>query len=427
MRAFLALVVGAVLLGPLSARGDRPPWGRGESQGEDLAISVATFGPGDELVSWFGHTALIVEDRRLNRGRLYNYGMFSFDETMLARYALGQLTFWVGEDGILGTFRAYQLAGRDVRVQELNLLPPERLKLAQMLADNVLPENRNYLYQHYFDNCSTRPRDLIDKAIGGQLKRATMIPGRLTLRGHTQRHSAVSPVMSVVLDFVMNDEIDHPIHRWDEGFLPEELEAILNAATYVNSDGQRVALVGRTWTYFQSQRPPVLAEPPRYGGWLAGLGALLGLIPVAARRLGEKGRRRLLGAHATLFGLLGGIPGLVLMLMWMFTQHSVAWRNENLFLVNPLTLLLLPVGVATLWGSSWAPLWLERLWLAHGALALSGLALKLLPAFDQDNRRILALFFPIIAGTAGAYLYDAWRRRGARELSPARAVRGERD
>ena len=68
---------------PRPSRPRLPPWGTGESQGEDLAISLVTFSPGDDVASWWGHGSLVVEDRRLEQSRLYNYGMFSFDERML--------------------------------------------------------------------------------------------------------------------------------------------------------------------------------------------------------------------------------------------------------------------------------------------------------------------------------------------------------
>ncbi len=112
-----------------------PPWGTGESQGEDLVISLVTFSPGDDVASWWGHGSLVVEDRRLGAARLYNYGMFSFDSTMLGRYAMGRLEFWVAEASVRATYRAYKRVNRDVRIQELNLTPAQRVEVARLLAD----------------------------------------------------------------------------------------------------------------------------------------------------------------------------------------------------------------------------------------------------------------------------------------------------
>jgi hypothetical protein len=226
LSVFLAGAAAAVIA-PAPALAQPAPWARGQSQGEDLEIYLVTFGPGPEVVSWFGHSALVVEDRRMGERRLFNYGMFSFDSKILARYALGRLEFWVDATPYVAeTYRLYAAEGRDVRLQRLNLTPERKLALARSLSENILPQNRYYLYHHYYDNCSTRPRDLLDRAIDGALRRVGSKPGRMTLRDHTRRYTHVFPPMSVLLDFLMNDEIDKPITAWDEAFLPAELEAL---------------------------------------------------------------------------------------------------------------------------------------------------------------------------------------------------------
>lgn len=401
----------ACLLSAISrAEGKPPPWMTGESRGEDLAVLLVTFGPGDQVVEWFGHTALAIEDRRLQHGRLYNYGYFSFGPGMLWRYALGYLTFWVGEDPIVPVLEHYKRAGRDVRIQELNLSPARRLKLAQALATNALPKNREYLYHHYRDNCATRPRDMIDQVLSGQLKRATSVAGRMTLRDHTRRYSAAFPPMSVLLDFLMNDEIDREILQWDEAFLPAELERQVAALSITREDGQNVPLVGRAWTYFDAKRPEVPERPPSYGPWLLSLGLVLGGLPWALRK-----RQRLLGAYNAFIGLLFGLPGLVLFLMWVATEHTVTWRNENLLLANPLTFALLPLGLGLLFGAKWAAGAMEKLSAVLSAMALLGLLLKVLPAFDQDNWRLIALLLPLNLGNSAAFLYE---RLLGRQTSP---------
>ncbi|MBF5046337.1 DUF4105 domain-containing protein [Aggregicoccus sp. 17bor-14] len=396
-----------------------PPWATGQSRPEDLTISLVTFGPGDDIPSWFGHGSLVVTDRRLNQERLYNYGMFTFDGRMLARFLMGRLEFWVGEASALGTYRLYRMLDRDVRIQELNLPPEKRLVLARALAQNVLPQNREYLYHHYNDNCSTRLRDGIDLATGGLFHQAQSAPARLTLRGHTRRYTAVFAPMSLLLDFWMNDEIDQPITRWEEAFLPDELEKQVEAFRY--PDGS--PLVARDVRFHTSKHHgPTPEEPPAYGPWVLALGVALGLVALGLAqraRAGARWARVSLGLQQALLGFVLGLPGLLLMLMWLFTEHTVTHRNENLLLANPLTLLALPLGISLARGKNprtWARL--RAVWAALAVTGVLGLVLKVLPRFDQDNWRLIALILPISLGCAAGFLLFAPARRSAAEAEP---------
>jgi Domain of unknown function (DUF4105) len=406
---WIACLLGLLLVAAPAHAASRPPWGTGESHGEDLIVSLVTFSPGDDVASWWGHGSLVVEDRRLGAARLYNYGMFSFDSTMLGRYAMGRLEFWVAEASPSGTYRLYRAMDRDVRIQELNLTPDQRVEIGRLLADNVLPENRYYLYHHYKDNCVTRLRDMIDRATGGQLQLADRAPARMTLREHTRRYTAVSPPMSVLLDFLMNDEIDQPITRWEEAFLPDELERQVAAQQVKMPDGQMAPLVAKQADFFKSDRKPPPEQPPRYAPWMLLIGLAVGGSAVGLAYWGRRGGRLprvLLGLVHVVLGLGLGLPGTALFIMWTFTDHTVTYRNENLFLANPLTLLALPLGFGLVFGSARARRWLRELWRYLAALGVLGLALKLLPAFDQDNWRLIALILPILLGFAGAFDLD---------------------
>jgi hypothetical protein len=423
LTSLMLCLLGLLLVAAPASAQDMPPWGTGESRGEDLHIFLVTFGPGDDVASWFGHGSLVVDDTRLRRSRLYNYGMFSFDERMLLRYAMGRLEFWVDDASPSRTFAFYRALNRDVRLQELDLPPAQKVELGRLLAVNVLPENRDYLYHHYNDNCVTRLRDMIDKVVGGQLHQAESGPGRMTLREHTRRYTAVGPPMSVLLDFLMNDEIDKPVTRWQEAFLPDELERQVAETQVVGADGQKHPLAPRTEVVYAAQgRPTVPEQPPRYAPvmLLMGLGfgaSAAGLAWWERKRAGRL-PRVLLGLQNVLVGLVFGIPGLALFIMGLFTDHTVTYRNENLFLANPLTVLALPLGVGLMLGSGKARARLGRVWAALAALGTLGLVLKVLPVFDQDNWRLIALILPVSVGMAGAL----WLSRApavARAAAPA--------
>lgn len=394
----------------------------GESQPADLSISLVTFSPGDSLPEWWGHTSLVVEDKRLNHARLYNFGMFGPKEGdtvgFVKDFAKGRLIFWVADDSVLATFGFYKkVLDRDVRIQELELLPDEAMLVARRLGTHVLPENRMYRYHHYNDNCSTRPRDILDEALGGQLKAATAGPSRMTLRQHTLRYSMVNPPMSVVLDFLQADSLDKPIIQQQDAYLPDELEMQVQALQVKRADGSVRPLVKKQWNWFKSDRQPPPPVAPNWILWellvgllLAGLAHLLGHWG----RDGKKGPRVLLGLYTAVLGLGLGIPGWALAFLMTFTDHDVTFGNENLFQANPLTFLLLPAGVMLIAGAKRARLWNRNVWTALAGISVLGVLAKVLPRFDQANGNILAILVPVNVGFALLWWLDARHQRTKR-------------
>lgn len=391
----------------------------GESQPADLGVTLVTFSPGDTLTEWWGHTAFVVEDKRLKHARLYNFGMFGPKEGDTAGFvkdfAKGRLIFWVADDSVLPTFGFYkQYLNRDVRLQELDLTPEEAMHVAKSLGNNVLPENRMYRYHHYNDNCSTRPRDIIDAAIGGQLKAATAGPSRMTLRGHTLRYSMVNPPMSLVLDYLQADSLDKPISGHKDAYLPDELEMQVQALQVKRADGSVRPLVGKQWNWFQSnrQRPPAVA--PNWIPFEFIVGLLLAGLALGLGHWGRDGRklpRVLLGLYTTVIGLSLGILGTALGFLMGFTDHDVTYWNENIFQANPVTLALLPLGVMLMWGAKKATKWNRAVWMVLAAGSLFGVVIKVLPMADQANGNILAILVPLNVGFAALWWLDARRQR----------------
>lgn len=386
----------------LSAAFSPPPWGEGgASAGDDLEIGLVIFGPGHEVTGWFGHSALVVADRKLNQSRLYNYGEFSFDSLMLARYALGHLNFWVGERAVERTFNIYRRQGRTVRTLELALTPAERLAVARFLANNVRPENRGYLYDHFTDNCATKPRDVLDQVLGGKLKAASSA-GRMTFREHTLRHTAVFLPLAWIIDFLLNDQVDGPITTWQETFLPAELEAQVRALGLIKGE-----TINHAVGPLARDHAPLLWP----GLLLIGLCAALLALAIALRTRSA----RALGAWTAMFALIAGIPGTALFVMWGFTDHFITYRNENILLSSPLLLLASPLGLAAALGNARAARLSRTLWSVL-AVGVGVAVLVKLPGlrsiFDQVNAAQLALFVPAVLGTA-----FAWRLVRARPVA----------
>jgi hypothetical protein len=378
----------------------------GASHGENLVVKLVTIGPADPIYTWWGHSALIVEDSRLGVSRFYNYGLFSFEqENFVLNFAMGRLWFQVGASDTDRELAFYRYLDRTIRIQTLNLSPMKRLEMALFLENNILPKNRTYLYDHYSDNCATRVRDLIDATIDGQLADAAAAGGRMTLREHTRRFTEHSFFMDWLLMFLMSGVIDQPVTRWQEMFLPSELERNVATLRYRDESGKERPLVNQSVMFHKAEGQRSVPEQA-HPAWMLGLipGVLMGSIALLVVCLirGRRGRI-LFGIYSALIGLFLGLPGSVLLFMSGFTDHTVTYANENLFVANPLSLAAVPLGlIAAIGGSKLSRRLLQLLWFVLAGLAALYLLLKFLPVFNQQNTEILALILPILAGFAAA-------------------------
>lgn len=399
------------------------PWAMDLSRAEDLQIKLVTIAPGPETYAWWGHTAIVVEDQRLHTARFYNYGLFSFHlENFYLNFAFGRLIFEVGASNAAWELAYYSRINREIRIQVLNLSPAKRLQMARFLENNILPENREYLYDHYFDNCSTRIRDLIDRMVDGELASITAKSSPLSLRRLTRRYTYKYFFMDWLLMFLMGRSIDQPINEWDEMFLPDELEKYVDRVEYRDEQGNIIPLVSDS--YIHHKVPEYDGVPERaparwFPGLLCGLvlaGTALGLARYKKR--GSKPGRILYGLYNSLIGFLLGIPGLVLTFLMFFTDHRVTYYNENLLLANPLTILAIPLGLLAALNvgkSSRCLLYLWRFLAAAGVLALVG---KLFTSVDQENWRSLAAILPVLLALAlysptphGKFLRLPWQKQ----------------
>ena len=115
----------------------------------------------------------------------------------------------------------YERAGRGAVIQWLDLTPDEARAMAGRLAVNARPENARYTYDYYTANCSTRVRDAVDEALGGQLR--AQLSGRSqgnTYRSESVRLAAPAAWMALGFHVGLSGHADRPLSRWDESFIP---------------------------------------------------------------------------------------------------------------------------------------------------------------------------------------------------------------
>jgi hypothetical protein len=299
-------------------------------------IGVATMQPGTIFFERFGHNSIVVVDPTQPTPLSYNFGFFDMGEDdFIARFVRGEMMYRLVELPWNDDLQHYRESGRGVRIQWLTLTDTEAEALAAALAENARPENARYRYDYFLDNCATRVRDAIDRAIGGAVK--TQLTARSqgnTFRSEAVRLASPAPWMWLGFDVGLGPATDRPLSRWEDAYVPMRLADSLREVR--RADGRR--LVSKEETILPHRiAPEPLEFRPIWWRWLiAGL-AIAGLWSSLRQRL-----PRLTTGLAMAFWGVGGLLGALMLFIWLGTEHRFAWANHNLLLLNPLGLLLLP-------------------------------------------------------------------------------------
>ncbi len=359
-----------------------------------LRIGVMTMEPGEEFWERFGHDALVVQVP--GRAVSYNFGFFDMDEPgFVPNFIRGRMRYALVALPMDVDLSSYREEGRGVTMQWLDLDPAQARELANALAVNARPENMFYRYDYYRDNCSTRVRDALDRAFGGGLK--AQLSGRS--QGNTWRSESVRlawPAKWMAFGFHLGlaGSADRPLSRWEESFIPMRLRDALREVK--RADGKPLVAAEEVLLPHRISQPP--AEVPRWRVPALFIGLAAGLL------LAWTGRRhpRALAAFALPFWTVCSLLGLVMAYLWIGSEHMAAHGNENLLLLSPLCLFLLPGGWASLRGRATSLRFRRLLWLVAASAAIAGF-LKFLPFRPQQNVEWVLLLLPIHLALARSF------------------------
>ena len=327
-----------------------------------LQITLLTCSPGEELYSTFGHTAIRVKDSTNGMDIVFNYGTFEFSPDFYAKFIQGKLLYYLSVDEFTNFIYQYQMESRSVVEQPLQLSCAEEQQLFSALRANAQEENRYYLYDFLYDNCTTRARDIIAKNTATPMAFPHILPKEVpTFRDliHTYLDLGGQYWSKLGIDLLLGAKLDRKVTNLQSMFLPDYLKRGL--------DGARV-----------QQRPvvtvtePVLTMPsPLNRGSLFRPSVVFSVLLVLAFLL-QLARKpwssRTLKVFDTVLFLLLGLAGILLLFMWFGTDHRVTQNNYNL-------LWALPTHVAVAFvlyqGKAWVSTYFTVVfWLTAALLAL---------------------------------------------------------
>lgn len=313
MRAALLL-----LLVPAMLRAETPP-----------EIDLYTMGPGEEVFTRFGHAAICVTDEKTPLGRCYNYGTadFSTPGPLTWNFVRGRALFWVSVQDLPRMVAFYMAQDRTLYRQRLRLPPEQARQLAAALEASTERAVRFYRYHHFYDNCTTRIRDLLDRVTGGALSRGAQTEGGPTFRSYARAGFAGDLPLLLAAEVLLGRPAEARTSPWQAMFLPEVLRR--EVAARLGAEPEVV---------YARKAPPPGGSTSLARLALGGTGLLLALLTLALRRAG---RLALAPAAAVL-----GPGGIVIWGLAVLSSFPELRQNEALLCLWPTDLLLpiLPPG-----------------------------------------------------------------------------------
>jgi hypothetical protein len=414
-RTALALMAATTLAAQIAPRNAPPPIAPDplHEAGRNVTISLLTMGNGNQVWEMFGHTALLLHDNVTGRDTVFNWGVFdSHQPHFIPHFLKGLMLYQMGGSSLDDLLYQYRYFNRSVVSQELDLAPAQKDSLLRLIQINAQPENLQYRYDYFVDNCSTRPRDLLDLVLGGQLKAHSSQVTDASYRSEALRLMQGDKPLVVGVDIGLGEPSDKKITMWQEMFLPRRLHDVVGTLRIRDSTGATRPLVRGERVLFKATRGPEAEAPPNLTPWLWALGLVIGGLLAWLGGLAVSGSRggQIAAAIAmSIWCVVAGVLGLLLALLWGVTDHVFAHRNENLLLFNPLWLVLAVSVAITMWSGRAATL--TRVF----ALGLAGLAVvAILVHFvglsSQVNLAVAGLALP-------PALAIAWAVTRSRQLS----------
>jgi Domain of unknown function (DUF4105) len=326
------------------------PFGKAipKSAGDTLAYLI-TCSPGTETYSIYGHSALRIVIPEKNVDAVFNWGVFDFDTPNFAwKFAKGRLDYLLIEETLKGFLQEYYFEKRSVYSQKINLNPKETQKLVSLINENLKPENVKYRYDFFYDDCSTRIRDLLEKSIGDKLKYPPQETGKTpTFRDLVAKYQNPYPWLRFGVDLIMGSTADKKADFRNRMFLPLDMKQGLSETVIYRSD-KMIPLLQNPEALLEFDEPRV---KQRFFTSPAFIFTLIIIIILIITGL-TKSRKLINAIDITIFSVFSLLS--VLMIFFnFFTDHQQMKWNLNIIWLNPFIMVCLLMLILNRAGTIW--------------------------------------------------------------------------
>jgi hypothetical protein len=290
-------------------------------------VALYTCAPGKELYATFGHSAIGVIDPVQNLLVVFNYGTFDFNVPhFYLKFASGKLLYKLSAGNYYRFVVEYEMEQRQMIEQRLNLSLKQRQRLLDLLVENYKPENREYQYDFFFDNCANRILEMLYLTVGDSLVyHPDKKEANLTFRDLINPYLATKPWSKFGIDIALGSVIDRQATPRETAFLPDLLsdyctKSLINGQPFVTATNTLV-------------KPSVSLEGIPFWASPLFIFWMLFTVVLALSLLSKEGNWII--ADRIIFSTFGLI-GVIVLLLWLATDHDATANNLNVLWANPL-------------------------------------------------------------------------------------------
>lgn len=199
---------------------------------DSLQISLLTCSEGPDAYERFGHSGVRILDHKTGQDIVFHWGVFSFNAPhFVYRFTKGETDYQLGAEYMDDFVHQYARRGLAMKEQVLNLDKDELNSALTTILINYRPENRTYRYSFFFDNCATRPFNVINKSTDNKIVFDTTWVQPITLRDMVQQKTGLNNWLDFGISLAVAGRSDKQAYFREQMFLPEYLSEAYNHAT----------------------------------------------------------------------------------------------------------------------------------------------------------------------------------------------------
>ena len=312
--------------------------GAERQQMDSVQISLLTCSPGNEVWSLYGHTAIRVFDPAHAQDIVINYGLFNFRQSnFILRFVFGLTDYEMGIEPFNMFMVEYARQGRQVIQQTLQLSNSDKERILQALALNY-QNNRVYRYNFFYDNCTTRARNILIDNITAKV--SYRINPNITSSYRTMIHqwNGTHRWARFGNDLLLGVKADAKTNYAEQQFLPDTLRKDFAGAAIIDSAGKSRSLVSSTTVLLKANADNVVSNRNIWDTITPNMLWSGVFIVILLAGMIEYRRQKTFWLIDVTLLTLDGIAGIILLAM-VFSQHPTVNLNLQILLLNPLSLI----------------------------------------------------------------------------------------